>query len=487
MTPVELDGRGLTPAEVETVGRGAPTRLAPAARSRMEASVPLAHRPILREKWSLLVGGPCPDGSDALVRTFVEGHCAGVGPPLPVEQVRAMMVCRANVLATGHTGCRPEVAELLLAMLDADIVPVVPRTGAVGVGGSIPLAHIVQVMARFGGHAHTPRGVLPAAEAMAGLPGLTLTEKEALSLINGSTMTAALGALAVVQARRLLDAAVAACALSFEVMRADTDCLDEAPLAARNHPGAIRVARRLRRLLHGSSLATPSRNPDPFSVRCAPHSLGATDDALRSVEQVITRELNGATDNPLVFPALGRELEGGNFHGAPVAVALDHLKAAVTQLGAMSERRLFRMTYGRLSGLPSFLVKETGTNSGLMLAQYTAASLVSACKGLAHPASVDSIPTIQHHEDHVSMGPLAATGALEIVELLSDVVAIELLCAAQGLDFHLDAGERPAPATMAIYHRVREHVPTWVADRVLHHDLVQLGKAVRSGVFGALS
>ncbi|MCB9668913.1 MAG: aromatic amino acid lyase [Alphaproteobacteria bacterium] len=483
MTAVVLDGRTLSPADVSAVSKGAVVQLDPAAAVRMRASAALADPSIIHAKWAALVGGDAPESARDAIRAFVLGHCAGVGEPLPVAQVRAMMVCRANVLANGLTGCRPEAAQMLVDMLNAGVVPVVPRVGAVGVGGSIPLAHIVRVMARYGGQADTPAGRVPASEAMAALGPWEPTEKEGLSLINGPTMTAAMGALAVTRARTLLDAAIAACGLSFEVMRADTDCLEEAPLLARNHPGGVAVARRLRGLLVGSSLASPSRRPDPFSVRCAPQSLGAAHDTLRYVEEVVTRELNGAIDNPLVFADTGQVLEGGNFHGAPLAMVMDHLKAAVTQLGAMSERRLFRMTYGRLSGLPSFLVEGTGFNSGLMLAQYTAASLVSECKGLSHPASVDSVPTIQHHEDHVSMGPLAAAGALHILELLADVVAIELLCAAQGLDFHLEAGDRPAEGTMEIYRRVRERVPRWDADRVLHHDLKTLGQAVRAGVF----
>lgn len=483
---IVLDGRHLTPHDVAAVARGARVQLDPAAAARMRASAAHVSGTIIREKWSQLVGGEPPDDSEAAIRTFVTGHCAGVGDPLPVEQVRAMMVCRAGVLAGGLTGCRPAAAERLIAMLNADRVPVVPRAGAVGVGGSIPLAHITRAMCGFGGRVHTPSGVVSAAEALEELGPFVPTEKEALSLLNGSTMTAALGALAVVRAQNLLSTAVNACALSFEVVRADTDCLQEAPLLARNHPGAVDVARRLRALLEGSSLATRHRRPDPFSVRCAPATLGAASDTLKYVEEVVTRELNGAIDNPLVFAESGEVIEGGNFHGAPLALVMDHLKAAVTQLGAMSERRLFRMTYGRLSGLPSFLVEGTGFNSGMMLAQYTAASLVSECKGLSHPASVDSIPTIQHHEDHVSMGPLAAAGALHILDLLADVVAIELLCAAQGVEFHREAGEHGGAGTMAVYDAVREHVTRWDADRVLHVDLKRLGAAVRAGAFAGV-
>lgn len=494
---VLLDGRHLTPADVAAVAHGARVRLDPAAATRMSASARLFPQDIIREKWALLVGGTPPDDSAMAVRTFVEGHCAGVGEPLPVEQVRALMVCRANVLATGFTAARPEAVELLVAMLNAGCTPVVPRVGAVGVGGSIPLAHVVRAMCRFGGTVLRDGRSRPAADALADLPAFAPTEKDALALINGSTLTTALAALAVSGAHVLLDAAVAACALSMEVARADVTCLEEAPLAARNHPGAVTVARRLRILLDGSSLATRQRRPDSFSIRCAPHALGAAVDTLAYVEDVVTRELNGAVDNPLVFAETREVLEGGNFHGAPVALVMDHLKAALTQVGGMAERRLFRLTYGQLSGLPSFLVRGTGFNSGLMLAQYTAASLVSECKGLSHPASVDSVPTIQHHEDHVSMGPLAAAGALQIVDLLSDVVAIELLCAAQGMDFRLagesvdDAGTlvigtpgRAGRGAAAIHRAVRGVVPKWEADRVLHTDLVALGAAVRAGVFG---
>lgn len=482
MTEVVLDGRHLTPAQVVAVSRGARCRLDPDAARRMTESAALQPDGILQEKWAQLIGGSTPTEAHVAVRTFVEGHCAGLGEPMWKSDVRALMVARANVLAIGHSGVRPQAAEALIDALNADRIPQVPRHGAVGVGGSVPLAHVLRTLCGYGGLVDTPEGVVPADQAFPN--PLVPTQKEALALLNGSTLTTALAALAVERARVLVDAAIAACALSMEVVRADTNCLAEPPLLARNHPGAVRAARRLRTLLEGSSLATLQRNPDSFSIRCAPASIGAVLDTVDYVEAVVTRELNGAVDNPLIFPSTGEVFEGGNFHGAPLALVMDHLKAAVTQLGSMSERRLFRLTYGQLSGLPSFLVHGTGKNSGLMLAQYTAASLVSECKGLAHPASVDSIPTIQHHEDHVSMGPQAARGALHILELLFDVVAVELLCGAQGLDFHLAEGERPGPGSARVYGLVRQRVPTWTRDRVLHTDLRTLGEAVRAGAFG---
>jgi len=499
--PVVLDGARLTLEDLARVAAGAPAVLDEAARRRMDEAARwyrLGEAPeVLRQKWSQLVGGEPPAAEKELIRRFVVGHCAGVGDPLPRDLVRAAMAARANVLATATTAARARCVDVLLAMLEADVVPVVPAQGSVGAAGDLaPLAHILQVACGWGGQAWREGRRVPAAEAMRDLAPMEPDQKEALSLINGATVTAAMAAIACVRARRLLETAEAACALSFEVNRADLGCLHELALAGRRHPGAIGVGARMRDALAGSELVGHDRKPDPFSLRCAPAVLGAAWDALLYVEEIVARELNGACDNPLVFPP-ARVVEAGNFHGAPVALAMDHLKVALTQVASMSERRTFRMTHGQLSGLPSFLLRDTGLNSGLMLAQYTAASLVSECKGLSFPASVDSIPTIQHHEDHVSMGPIAARGALEIVEALADVVAIELLCGAQGLDFHLsgevvgaDGRVREGPprrggaGTMVVYDEVRARVQRWDHDRALYPDLRALGDAVRGGVFG---
>jgi histidine ammonia-lyase len=499
-TPVVLDGNSLTLEALARVAAGTPAILDEAARGRMDETARwyrLGEPPsILREKWSHLVGGEPPAREDKLIRRFVVGHCAGVGDPLPREMVRAAMAARCNVLATATTASRSRCVDVFLAMLEADVVPVVPSQGSVGAAGDLaPLAHILQVACGWGGKAWRDGDLVSAEEAMEGLPRMEPDQKEALSLINGATVTAAMAAVACVRARRLLETAEAACALSFEVNRADLGCLHELALGGRHHPGAIAVGARMRDALAGSDLVGHGRKPDPFSLRCAPAVLGAAWDALLYVEETVTRELNGACDNPLVFPT-AQVIEAGNFHGAPVALAMDHLKVALTQVASISERRTFRMTHGQLSGLPSFLLRDTGLNSGLMLAQYTAASLVSECKGLSFPASVDTIPTIQHHEDHVSMGPIAARGALEIVEALADVLAIELFCGAQGLDFHLsgevvglDGHVQEAPprrggaVTMAIYDEVRERVARWMHDQAMYPDLEALGEAVRGGVF----
>lgn len=488
MDEVLLDGRSMTPETVAQVAAGAQVRLCPEAAARMEASARTwADRGdphLLRSKWQWLIGGEAPAERTALVQRFLIDHCAGVGEPLSVQEVRALIVCRANVLAIGVSGVRPLVVDRLLYLLNEGIVPRVPSIGAVGAAGSAALAHVARVALGYGGRC---------VEGNPDLPPLDVNENEALSLLNGSTLTTALGALAVERSSLLLASAQAACALSMEVVRADRRCLDPLAAEARGHPGVVEVAARLSSLTLGSQLVRIGNQPDAFCIRCAPTVLGTAVDALAFVRQTVERELNGAGDNPLVFD--DRIVEAGHFHGAPVALAMDTLKTALVQVASIAERRVFRLTYGQLSGLPSFLVPGTGANSGLMLAQYTAASLVAEARGRAVPGSTDSIPTVQHHEDHVSMGPVAARTALAVVDLVADVVAIELLAAAQGLEFRL-AGEAvvdgelvattpqaPGPGTKAVHDEVRRHVTRWHDDRVLHTDLEALGRAVRAGRF----
>jgi histidine ammonia-lyase len=303
-----------------------------------------------------------------------------------------------------------------------------------------------------------------------------------------------MAALAVVRARRVFDAAVVATAMTMETVGAHADCLDARGLQARRHPGPLVVAARMRELLAGSTKVHRERATDAFSIRCAPTVLGAALEIIDQVETTVEREINGASDNPLLLE--DGWLETGNFHGAALSMAMDHLKIALVQIATLSERHSFRLTYGQLTpGLPSFLVPGTGLNSGFMLAQYTAASLTSEMKGLAHPASVDSIPTVQHHEDHVSMAPIAARMALKSLEAVADVVAIEALLAAQGLDLR-KAGRfwdpetreeqamapyEPAPAIEAARASVRAVTPFWEDDGVLHPALMAVGALVREG------
>ncbi len=476
--------------DLHAIAHGAPVVLAPEARAAMAANVAAAPEgpSILEQKRRWLLGEQAEGlHADALARAFVLSHCAGVGDPLPVPAVRATMAARALALAQGLSGCRPEAAEVLVAMLNEGVHPTVPAQGSVGAAGDLaPMAHIARVACGYTG-------------PQPGLPAFSPTGKEALSLINGVSLTTALAAIAVVRARRVLRAAVSACAMTMETVGAEFGCIDPRPLAARGHPGAQVVGAQLRALLARSEEVSTNRRPDAFSIRCAPGVLGAALEVLDHVELVVERELNGVSDNPLLFVgeagADAAWIEAGNIHGARVSLAMDQLKIAMVQVATISERRTYRLTYGQLTpGLPSFLVPGTGLNSGFMLAQYTAASLASECKTLSHPASVDTIPTVQHHEDHNSMGPIAARTTLRVLECVADIVAIEALLAAQGLDLRVqgrswtDDGEpvqgEPvtlAPGIEALRQTVRAQVPFWEDDGVLHPALQAVGTMLRDG------
>jgi histidine ammonia-lyase len=496
---VVLDGHSLTVDEVARVAQGAVLSFSDDAMSCMQRSAGRveqdAGHELLTSKWAWLTDGPAPADPAEMVRVFLRGHCAGVGPPLDPGMVRASIACRMNVWAVGRSGVRPSTAQAILAQLNAGIVPVVPSLGSLGGAGCAQLAHAAWVMAGLGGKVWNNGRIVPAGSMLRDVEVPAWSPKEALSFINGPSVAAARGAIACSLARRLVAQAESIAALSFEVVRADLGCLSEEAIRARRHPGAVDVAVRMRRMLEGSELCTQGRQPDPFSVRCAPAVLGAAIEALDHVLGIVEREINGASDNPLVDDD-GGFLEAGNFHGASLGLALDYAKVALTQAASMSERRTFRMTYGQLSGLPSYLVPSSGLNSGLMLAQYTAASLVSECRGLAYPASVGSIPVVQHREDHSSMAAAAAEGLERVAAAFAQVLAIELLCAAQGLDFHL-AGEaveaggalvsvptrRPGRGTGWLHAEVRKRVPRWVDDRVLHPDVRALADAISEGVF----
>lgn len=486
MSRLALDGRSLTPRDLAQVAqRDALAELDPACRDRLDASAAsfAAHGPVdaLRSKWQWLVGGEVPTTPDLAVRSFIESHCAGVGEPLARDEVRAMLLARANALSCGASGVRAALVDRVLAVLDRDWTPFVPGRGSVGAAGSIALAHAARVVLGLGGTiAEGPDQPFRALTDRDDWPLFDATEKEALALINGSSLATARGALAVDEASRVLDAAEAACALTMEAVCADRDLVDAEAAQRRGLTQIAAVSGRLASWTDGSTLVTPKRAPDSFSVRCAPTVLGAARRAFAEAADVVTSELNAPSDNPLWLG--DRLVEGGHFHGAPVALAMDLLKTALVQVAGIAERRIFRLTYGALSGLPSFLVPDSGVNSGLMLAQYTAASVTSEARMLAMPASVDSVPTVQHQEDHMSMGPHAARSARDVVARVADVVAIELLCAAQAIDLRRDAGHgTPGTRTHNLWRRIRDLVPPLVEDRMLHPDLAVLGDAVRLG------
>jgi histidine ammonia-lyase len=515
--PIVLTGADLSIADVEAVARhGRPATLDDAARSRLQESRDLIERLVAGGE---VVYGVAP-GFGALASTFVEpadaarlqenllkSHAAGVGPPLDTEIVRAMLLLRANTLALGHSGCRPLLVDRLLAFLERGVHPVVPAQGSVGASGDLaPLAHLaLPLIGR--GQVELNGQRLPALVALreVGLDPLVLEAKEGLALLNGTQLMTAIGALLLADADRLGATASVAAAMSVEALLGTDVDFSAAYQLARPHPGQIAVAAELRHLLRDSTVQTGHHGDahkvqDPYSLRCVPQVHGAVRDALDHLRRVLDVEMNSATDNPLVFPeggvaaadALatggGRVIRGGNFHGEPVAIALDFAKIAIAELGAISERRTSLLLDPRLNGgLPAFLAADSGLDSGLMIVQYTAAALASENKVLAHPASVDSVPTSANQEDHVSMGPIAARHARPVLEHVERIVAIELLVAAEALDRrlglltasgrHADPGAGVATAS----ERIRAVVPPLDGDREPGPDLTALTRLVHDG------
>lgn len=369
----------------------------------------------------------------------VRSHACGVGDPLPRDAVRAMMLVRANVLAQGYSGIRPAVAELLLELLNRGVTPVVPSRGSVGASGDLaPLAHMALVLIGEG-HAQFGDETLPGADALrrAGLSPLALEAKEGISLVNGTQAMLGIGTLALCDAEDLTEIADYACALSLDALRGTPKAFDARIHTARPHPGQVRCAAHLRQLLEGSEIrqshVTCRKVQDAYSLRCAPQIHGAVRDAATETRRVVEIELNGATDNPLVFDS--EILSGGNFHGQHLALAFDSLAIALATLAGVSERRIDRLVNPMLNeGLPAFLASHPGLESGLMMLQVTAAALVAECRTLAAPASTGSITTSGNKEDYVSMGMTAALKLAQSAALVRDVLAIELLCARQALD-----------------------------------------------------
>jgi histidine ammonia-lyase len=427
---------------------------------------------------------PAADAAQLQVN-LVRSHAVGAGAPLSEDVVRGMLLCLGGSLRRGHSGVRVEVVELIDALLAGGVTPTIPSKGSVGSSGDLaPLAHLALVLigegeATLGGER------LPGGEALrrAGLAPVELTAKEGLALINGTHLMASAGGLAAREAQRLVDASVVAVALSLEAFKGSTVPFDERLHALRPHPGQQLVATRLRALLDGSpvvaSHADCGRVQDPYTLRCAPQVIGAVADAVAYVSGALERELDAVTDNPLVFPAHGELLSGGNFHGQPLSLPLDHLALAICELASFSERRTYALLSPGYAELPPFLTPRPGLSSGLMIAQYAAAALVNECQVLSHPAGAGSIPTSAGQEDFNSMGALAALKARTVVDNASQVLAIELVCAVQGLEFHRPL--RSTDALEAAAARVRELVPRIEDDRSLADEFAELAGALRSG------
>ena len=432
---------------------------------------------------------------------------AGTGPPLPADWVRAMLLVRANSLALGASGVRPVIIDTLVRMLNRGVTPVVPGKGSLGASGDLaPLAHMAAVATRspgsepgagrgedstaFSGEAWFEGRRTDGASAMAAarIPRPGLEAKEGLALTNGTTMMVAGAALQLHDARRLLLHAELAAALSFEALLARSAALNPRLHEANNQPGQIGTAARLRSLLSGSGLvdADADRVQDAYSLRCTPQVIGPVHDMVGFLWGRVEASLNAASDNPLVFPAAGRDpgafVSGGNFHGAGPALWLDTLGIALADVASLSDRRMFRMLTPELSaGLPAMLVESPGLHGGLMSLQYTGAALVSDNKTLAHPDSVDSIPTSANQEDHVSMGANAARHAGEILDNTRTVLAIELLGAAQAVYLRPEGPDRLGTGTRGVYEAVRECVPPVTEDRSLAKDVARLEAAIDSG------
>ena len=521
---ITIDGQTLTLEQVEAVTRDrVAVGLAEEAADRVRASRALLEGLIegdapvygVNTGFGRLADVRIPrDEQRALQRNMVRSHAAGVGQPLPAEEVRAIMLLRANTLARGQSGCRLVVVERLLDLLNRRVHPIVPEIGSVGASGDlVPLAHVALALTGEGRVEVDGReGEAAELLAGAGIAPLELLEKEALALLNGTQATTGIGVLALRRFARALDTADVAGAMSLEGLRGTPDPFRPEIHAARPHPGQVESARRLWALLEGSEIRESHRTDDPrvqdpYSLRCMPQVHGAAREACAYAHRILTTEVNSTTDNPLVLPvgsgagsagtgapvegglALGGKdttplrqaevLSGGNFHAQVVAQCLDLVAIAAADLASISERRIDRMLNPDLSGLPAFLTPKPGTRSGLMVAQVTAADALSEMRVLAHPASVDSVPTCASQEDHVSMGMAAARKVRRTIELLETVLAVELLCAAQAVEFHrpLRAGAGVELALRTVRTRVRR----LDRDRVLSGAIASLSDLVGEG------
>ncbi|MDD4360307.1 MAG: histidine ammonia-lyase [Syntrophaceticus sp.] len=491
---ISLDGEHLTLEQVLLVARNnAPVKLHISGKEKLLKSRKIVERIISSGEvaYGITTGfGKFSDISistedcSTLQKNIIMSHACGVGEPLPQEVVRAMMLLRANSLAKGYSGVRLELVELLLGMLNSGIHPVVPCKGSVGASGDlIPLSHIALAMIGMGEVEYQGKR-MASQEALqqAGLCPISLTAKEGLALINGTQYMCALGSLAVSDALELFKSASIAAAMTFESLEGIPNAFDPRVHEVRPHQGQGLCAKLMLKLLQGSELLERKKHKrvqDAYTLRCIPQVHGASLDAINYVKGVLETEINSATDNPLIFPDGGDVISGGNFHGQPLALALDFLAMAVSELGSISERRIERMVNPSLNGeLPPFLTRNGGLNSGLMLLQYAAAALVSENKILSHPASVDSIPTSGNQEDHVSMGSIAAHKVRTVITNVSWVIAAEMLAASRGMEF---ISHKVGQGAKVAHHLIRERVPFKDADDILYQQLNQVYDLLLSG------
>ena len=501
MTQVVIGDAPLTIDDVVAVARGgADVSLGAAARERIERAHEVIAKVVAEEQvaygvttgFGQLATTHIPaDKVHELQENLVRSHAVGVGVPLSREVVRAGMTIRLNTMARGHSGVRVSVAEFVAAMLNADLVPWVPSRGSLGASGDLaPSAHLVLAMMGEGELLGLDGGREPAGPALqaAGLAPLSLEAKEGLSLLNGTQFMAAIGCFAVVDGEALLDSADLIGAMSLEGLRASVGPFEERIQLLRPIPGQLHTAAQVRRATAGSAIMLSHLNcdkvQDAYSLRCIPQVHGACRDALRWLREVITVEVDAVTDNPLVFPDTGEIISAGNFHGEPLALALDLAAMSVSEIANISERRTFRMLTSSLSELPPFLTTDSGLNNGYMIVQYTAAALVAENKILCHPASVDSIPSSGDQEDHVSLGMTSALKFEDVLRNAQTVLGIEALCAAQAID--LLAPLQPGVGTKQGYDVVRGFTPRLDRDRYLAPEIEASARAVKAGQFAAI-
>lgn len=491
---IRINGNDLTIEEVVAVARHRETvELDPAAFGAVEKSHAFVERLLSENRvvYGITTGVGelstthiSPDQAEALQLNLIRSHATSVGEPFTEDVVRGIVLLRANALAKGYSGVRRELIEYLLTLLNRGVFPYIPCKGSVGASGDLsPLSHLALVVVGEGECVLDGKRV-PSSKVLSenGIQPLTLKAKEGLALINGTQVMASLGCLVTHEAALLLHNAQIAGAMSLEALMGTSKAFDGKIHSARPHPGQMSCAANLRRIVAGSAIVASHKDcfrvQDAYTLRCMPQVYGAISDTISHARQVLTVEINSATDNPLVFPDEEEVISGGNFHGEPLAFVMDFLGIALSEIANISERTIDRLVNPHVSGLPPFLATETGLNSGFMVAQYTAAALVSENKVLAHPASVDSIPTSAGQEDHVSMGTIAARHAWEILKNVEHVLAIEMLVAANGIDFREHA---PGEGTGAAHRVIRSHVSHMERDRVFYPDIEKVRDLITRG------
>jgi histidine ammonia-lyase len=496
---LKLDPQNVTLDQLRQLWKGAEARLDGASVQRVANAAASVDRIVasgetvygVNTGFGLLANTRIPDDRLAELQTnLILSHSAGLGDPLPRHVTRLMIVLKLLGLGRGHSGVRTVVVEALQALLDRDAMPVIPAQGSVGASGDLaPLAHMTAALMGYG-NIDLAGDVMPAHVALQrlGMEELQLGPKEGLALINGTQMSTAVALDALFRGERVFASAIAAGALSVDALKGSAKPFDARISELRGQPGQIRVAAAIRDLLEGSEILASHTSDcpkvqDPYSFRCQPQVMGASLDLLTNAARTLTIEAGAVTDNPILFPDEDIAISGGNFHAQPVAFAADTIAMALCEVGSLSERRVGVLIDPKMSGLPPFLTEDSGVNSGLMINQVAAAALVSENKALAYPASVDSIPTSAGQEDHVSMAPIAARKACDIARNAAGVVAIELIAAAQGVDYH--APLRTSPKLQAVHGRVREITPHFTSDRYWASDMAALQAAVLAGDIGA--